>query len=265
MNPLLFKEHEEHLYLYRGRAFLGLRKHRNAIANYQMVLMIDPSNAAAVSALWESYAFQGRYHLCDRLSDKLLQTQKNAYSLVLKATTQNHLTRYDKALLYSQQALDIERDNVHAFTQQAIAYIGKGYYKKGSDVIDRALTKSPDGNPLALATKAYLLSTCPDPSFRNGETARALALRACKQTDYDFPRYLLVLAQAYAECGLYQKAIKYAKQSQTTLRPEEAEPPELQESIKLFEKDKPFRQMLPTMKEDKKGVEEKKKGGEKRE
>jgi tetratricopeptide (TPR) repeat protein len=75
-----------------------------------------------------------------------------------------------------------------------------------------ALRFSPN-DPRALNNLAWILVADPHPEIRNGAEAVRLAERACVVTHHSEPFFLGTLADAYAEAGRFDEAVKTAQQA----------------------------------------------------
>jgi serine/threonine-protein kinase len=60
---------------------------------------------------------------------------------------------------------------------------------------------------------ARLLATCPEPEYRNGETAMEQATTACNLTGWQDGFCLDTLATAAAECGRFDDAIQWQQRA----------------------------------------------------
>src|SRR5262249_60860197 len=65
----------------------------------------------------------------------------------------------------------------------------------------------------ALSGLAWLLSTCPETSVRDGKKAVEHATRACELTSWDAPYFLAALGAAWAEPGAFDEATKWQKRA----------------------------------------------------
>jgi membrane associated rhomboid family serine protease len=88
---------------------------------------------------------------------------------------------------------------------------------------------------------AWLISTCPDDTIRDGPRAVMLAKRACDATDWAEPSILDTLAAAYAESGDFESAVKWSEKSQLHYNDDEGAL-EMKQHLESFRAGKPVRE-----------------------
>ncbi|MBW8183217.1 tetratricopeptide repeat protein [Shewanella nanhaiensis] len=124
-------------------------------------------------------------------------------------------------------------------------------YAAGGEGVQRNCGKavkhfSAVGDEVSLGNVAWILSTCPEAKYRNGDRALELAQSLVKANQED-PTNLDNLAAAYAEIGDFsaaivtqQKAIHALKLSEQVDRSDEFEL-----RLQTYEQNKPFREKVP--------------------
>ncbi len=92
-----------------------------------------------------------------------------------------------------------------------------GNHQQALDELDHLVKITEADFPLecarALNGRAWLLATCPSPSFRNADQAIADAKRACKLTNWRVPDLIDTMAAAYAEAGDWDSAVRFQQQA----------------------------------------------------
>ncbi len=78
--------------------------------------------------------------------------------------------------------------------------------------LTEAIGYMPD-NPNAISRLADILANCSDEQVRRPEHAVTLAQRACELTRYDQPKFLDILAAAYAAAGHFDEAVAQAEKA----------------------------------------------------
>ncbi|HXC36782.1 MAG TPA: hypothetical protein VNV43_12965 [Candidatus Acidoferrales bacterium] len=82
----------------------------------------------------------------------------------------------------------------------------EGHYQEAIKRMETAVQIKPNQTD-AVNNLAWILSTCPDQTVREGDRAVKLAERACELTHGGSAKYLTTLAAAYAEVGRFDDAI----------------------------------------------------------
>jgi tetratricopeptide (TPR) repeat protein len=131
-------------------------------------------------------------------------------------------------------------------TRRAYDHRARAYAKKGDYALAVADFKQARqlGEVVTISVKglAWLRSTCPDASFRNGKEAVADATKDCEATRWKSWSCLDTLAAAHAEDGNFEDAIKYQQQALGM----EAIPDQraaMEKRLALYQKHLPFREL----------------------
>ena len=98
---------------------------------------------------------------------------------------------------------------------RASANAALGRYAESLKEIEHVIAVRPrtTGLARALADRAWLRATCPDPSFRNGRQAIKDAKAACGIMSWDDEDMIDTLAAAYAEVGDFHSAVSYEEKA----------------------------------------------------
>jgi tetratricopeptide (TPR) repeat protein len=90
-----------------------------------------------------------------------------------------------------------------------------GNYRSSLADYERILSLQPPpyNRALALNSRAWLRTTCPDATFRNAQQAIADAKAACNITSWSRPEHIDTLAAAYAEAGDFDSAVRFEQQA----------------------------------------------------
>lgn len=241
-----------------GFALTSAHRLDEAIDQYHLAIESDPKYAHAYNNLGLALAMQGK------LDDAIPQFSKavdldpeygNAEANLGHAQLEKN--DLDTAIGHLKHAVELGPDTAEAETnlglalaekgavddavphfEQALkitpgypdahAYLGTALAMKGdkADALkhwELVLKEDPD-NPRVLSDTAWLLSTAPEASLRNGPEAVRLASRAAQITRGHEPMVLGTLAAAYAEAGQFTKAVEIEHQASQLARQQGNEP-----------------------------------------
>jgi len=129
-----------------------------------------------------------------------------------------------------------------SYRDRGVAHAKKGEYDKAIDDYNEAIRIDPKYTS-AYNSLAWLLATCPDAKYRDGNRAVVNATRACELTDWSKATYVDTLAAAYAERGDFDKAAEW--QREATELVDDAEKADYTSRVELYKKGKPHRQSPP--------------------
>jgi len=123
--------------------------------------------------------------------------------------------KYELAVQDCTAALKQDTTFVEAALLRASANARLGRYDASLKEIEHVISIRPriDGLARAMAERAWLRATCPDPSFRNGRQAIKDATTACKLMEWKDEITIDTLAAAYAEAGDFDSAVRYEQEA----------------------------------------------------
>ena len=153
-----------------------------------------------------------------------------------KGNLDNAISDYTRAI---QKKPDYDKATFHLADR---LYEKKDY---ASSIIyyEKAIELNPK-NPEVYNNYSWLLSTCPDGKFRNGDKAVNLALKANELKGGEVI-FLDTLAAAYAEKGNFEKAVQIEKKAISLLKDDNKNLRQLKDELKLklksFKSGKPWR------------------------
>ncbi len=133
------------------------------------------------------------------------------------------------------------RPNPAAHHNCGNALLATGDVTKAIDEFEKALEVNPRFTPSA-NNLAWLLSTSPDASLRDGKRAVELAKAICSQASARSPSNLDTLAVAHAEAGDFEQAIAAAKEAVRIAKAagDLRTSSEIQKRLTLFHQKKPY-------------------------
>ena len=215
-----------------------------AIEEWNQALALDPTDFRARNNLGAALLRTGKIDAGIVEFQKVLVTNPkyaDAYDNLGIALLQEG--KVDEGIAQFQKALEINPNHT-----QTHANLGNAYYMKGKDADAlaqwrEALRTDPNLLPL-LSQSAWVLSTSPNASVRNGAEALELAQRAAQLSKEQDPSILDTLAAAYAETGKFPEAVE-TTQKALELATQQENAQSLIEGLKarraLYEATTPFR------------------------
>lgn len=151
--------------------------------------------------------------------------------------------KYDLAIQDCNQALRLYRGCVEAALLRANINARLGKYAEAQKEFNSLISLHPRAVTLAraLSDRAWFYSTCPNPSFRNGQQAVKDAKAACSIMVWKDEHMIDTLAVAYAETGDFNSAVQYVSQA-LAVKGISADSAKLfQKHLKSFQQHKPIR------------------------
>ncbi len=202
LNPEYAKAHNN-----LGLLLARRGKMDQAIVHYREAVRIRPKEGEFHKDLGTALMKQGKM---DESLEHLLEAVRldpedvEAYNNLGILYAQNG--KLNEAIASFRRALNVNSDSPEAHRGLAMALADRGGYEEAVEHYHEAIRLKPD-DPGPYNNLAWLLATNPDPRFRDGAEAIALAERACDLSGTKDPNLLDTLAAAYAEAGRFKKAI----------------------------------------------------------
>ncbi|MEP6602684.1 MAG: tetratricopeptide repeat protein [Spartobacteria bacterium] len=140
-----------------------------------------------------------------------------------------------------ETTLSIQPEDVEAHTSIANALLRKNDLREALAQYERAVA-APVPSMFALNNLAWILSTCPNSSVRNGARAVDLAQRAVRLSQENVPTFIRTLAAAQAENGRFDEAIASAHRAATLAGNEDVDlVRQIEKDVDLYRSRVPFR------------------------
>ena len=248
-----------------GVALASQGRLQEAIEHFRQGLQADPDLVEMNANLGGTLKAQGKLEEAARHYTRALELNPdyapahNGLGIVLGSQG-----KLEEAIRHFRQALEVEPDfpNAHfnlGLTLQSQGRLAEGQYSQGRafSLIGRirealehfreAIRLEPD-NIAPLQSMAWILSTHPDPNFRDGEEALRLARHASKLVGGKNAGILKTLAAAYAATGQFDRATATAKTALELALAEkdEKQVADLGRHLDLYRHGKPLREVPPT-------------------
>ncbi|EEF60781.1 tetratricopeptide repeat protein [Pedosphaera parvula] len=228
---------------YFRRAYVYLRKGdwTNEISDFNKCIQEDPEYFTAYVDRGLVYAERKEFdHAMDDFNEALRLKPRSAMVYAYRAGIYAARTNYDDALKDCNTAVKLSPRWSMPYNRRGALYSTMGRDDEALKDFRVALQFGKRDEE-SCNNLAWLLATSQDAAIRNGQEAVDLAKRACELTKWQENRTLDTLASAYAECGDFEKAVKYQKQALATKDiPKESLKVE-EGRLVLYEKHEPYR------------------------
>jgi superkiller protein 3 len=225
-----------------GQILLRRGRSAEAAAQYQNALKIQPNDPDAQKNLARALVLQGEIDAAlarlGKTNDANLPPEARCLSLGNDFLQKGEFT---EAIACYRQAATLNPKSADALASLGMALSENGAIKDAIAAWQRAL--EVDANLVLVENNlAWLLSTTPDKSLRDGAQAVALAARANDSAAGANPLFQQTLAAAYAEQGNYPRAAATARNALdlATAQKNNALIPALQNQIKLYDSGAPL-------------------------
>ena len=229
---------------------VALRKEgkiNEAVEHFYMALRAKPDCAEAYYELGVTLEKQGDFDAAVRHYSEALRIKPefvnghNNLGIVLA-----HQKKDKEAIFHLYEALRIDSDCADAYYNLGIIYANQRNIEKAILHYKKALHFNPN-MAQALYNLSWILASCEDERFRNGEGAVKLAEKLCKITRYNQPLALDAFGAAYAEAGRFKEAVLTAQKGLELAL--EMGPKKLalslENRLKLYRAGHPYRQTQP--------------------
>lgn len=256
-----------------GKPKDAAKSDEEALADFDTAVISDPTKWKALHNRGVSYALAGRYE--EALADLTKAIELNGTYVNTwfnRAEVRYELGQYADATEDYTEVIARQPDDFGAFTGRGHAWFRMGELAKALADYNRAVqldetsagalvnrgdtyrlmgnwTKAAaDYRAAVKANEAYgrgyraaawLMATCPDPKFRNGDLALRAAETAIELDGAEDYLYYDTLAAALATTGKYSEAVTAAEQA-LEIAPDEAKL-SVEERLTLYREGKPYR------------------------
>ena len=208
-----------------------------AEGHYREVLRLEPANADFHTNFSGVLYGLGKYaEAIDHCREAVRLDPKSAEAHSNWGAALDVLGRRDEAIGRYREALRLNPAYAGAHGNLGATLAAMGRVDEAIAEYETALRLQPD-LPEILGNLGWIRATHPQGRFRDGAEAVRLAQRACELTGRRDPRYLDLLAAAYAEAGRFPEAVAAARQAADTAAAlgRDSQAAAIRERLRLFE------------------------------
>ncbi len=196
------------LHLNLGTCFFKLELFKKSINEYSSIIASHPEEVRAFVARGDLFLDLGEHDYALKDLEMALElSPKTAEIHNSKGVTLRMMGKYPEAIESYSKCLELDPKFMPAFINRGFAYKRTKKFKLAVQDYDQALELVP-ASASAQNDLAWLLATCEEEDFLDGERSLELALSACRTVKYRNPEYLDTLAAAYARTGDFEKAVE---------------------------------------------------------
>ncbi|MGC3967746.1 MAG: hypothetical protein QM775_10350 [Pirellulales bacterium] len=196
----------------------------------------------------EALYARGRIHLANErwqaavndLTAALMNSTPSAPVYLARIAAFTRLRRFDEALADCADAMRVDPLDHQAYRMRAGIHCEQRNYRDAVADYNLAARLFPQDGALN-NDRAWLLATCPDETYRNGEQAVRDAKLACERCGWKLHNRVGTLAAAYAEAGDFDEAVRWQEKA-VALTPESRRQA-ARSRLKLYEAGKPYREL----------------------
>src|SRR5579885_2677246 len=222
----------------RGTAYLDKGNYDQAIADLSQAIDLQPKYLDAYGNRGVAYLQKGNYRQAFADYNREIQLgpgNANAYFNRCWAFAQIHA--YPSALADCDKAISLDPNQANAYATSGTIFSDQGNFAQAIDAYDKAVRLNPkDAGSYNLL--AWILATCPDAKYRNGQQAVAYAKKAVELASNGKAEIVDTLAAAYAESGDFKQAVATEREA---LQYQTKNAKEFRARLALYEHGKPYR------------------------
>lgn len=223
----------------RGVTLASYGRRTDALADFTRAINANPQLSTGYRNRAELLVSIGKYYEAIADFSRAIQSDPNDAELYSgRALARQQLGQTEGAVRDYNRSLALRPGNAAAFAGRGALYAELGFHEQALTDFSAALQSDPLCEP-AYRSLAWLLATCHDARFRDGEKAVEAARRMLRLGDSQNPVTLDTAAAAYAAVGQYQEAVRYQQQAIALAQP--ASRAKFSERLTLYRQSKPFR------------------------
>jgi tetratricopeptide (TPR) repeat protein len=210
----------------------------DAVAYFTAALQGNPNDAATLFRRGLAWRLKGELDIAIRDYDEVLRLDPQAGVYNARGNAWRYKKEYDRAIADYNEAIRLDPKDVTAYNNRGNTWRDKKEYGKAIADYNEGIRLDPS-NRAGWNQKAWLLATCPDERYRDGNKAIAAATKALG-LDKNNAGVMDTLAAAFAEAGDFAEAVHW--QERALADPAWRDNEEMQGRLQLYRQQRPYRQ-----------------------
>jgi serine/threonine-protein kinase len=223
-----------------------LVRFEQAIDFYSAMINHDPKDGLAFMNRGICWAVRGEFDIAITDIDEAIRLQPdNSVAFAARGFARERKQDIRQAIDDYTEALRLNPKYPRCLCLRGNAHRKLKEYREALSDYDEAVRQDPSLAD-ALANRAWVRATCPDPAFRDGKQAVESATRACELVGWRAAALLDVLAAAHAEIRDFDAAVKWARAALDNVAAGESDSRvRFQMHLRLYQEKKPLREEAP--------------------
>jgi tetratricopeptide (TPR) repeat protein len=228
-------------YLYRGLIWQERGELERAKDDFDAVIRFDPKNADALAhraIVWQELGKPSEAEADFSKAIRLDPADPTNY--FLRGILRRRRGDLKLAVGDWNESLRLEPRNAEALMQRALALGMLDQFEAALQDCTAALRIDPKLYPV-WQLQGWIRATCPDRRFRDGPRALESARKACELSEWRDSLTIETLAAAFAESGEFKTAVRWQTKAIGMLPSGSGPLEDARTRLKLYESQKPFR------------------------
>lgn len=213
-----------------------------ATSYYTEYLHNHPATAWAYRGRGSAWRAQGQYdNALKDFSEAMRLDPREPFAYVSRGKLWCIKGDYDNALKDFTEAIRMDPQLAYPYANRASAWRAKGEYDNVLKDCTEAI-RVDAGYADSYNEMAWLLATCTEPGYRDGQRAVTMARRACELSRWSDANHVDTLAAAFAESGDFDEAIRWQTKSMGMPDANSELVKGARERVALYRDQKPYRE-----------------------
>ena len=226
-------------YFRRAAIYQKMQRFQLAVDDTTKGIELDPESSTAYKTRGDLYKTLGENSLAIADYSRAIKlNSNNRFAHKQRANILAGLQKYNEALADCSKAIELHSKDAEAHNNRGQIYVALGQFALAQNDFATSIRLQPK-NPAAYNNLAWLLATCSDPEYRDGEKALSYAKQACELLEWKSALAFDTLAAAAAEAGQFANAIKWQNEALKLATPKAKAG--LHTRLELYQVGRPYR------------------------